>query len=237
MHGLQGDPVRTWSWKGRSSSSSDSAQGPAEGHPQASDPGEATDSLEQAAASEDSSRTESKESVDPLCSKVSHNVKMALNAFSTSKRKRPSPESKTDCSSGLQHRKVLLKEVFWPGDLLPRDCSGARILTWGYDSRITRFHTAPTNKNDIFSHAQDLLCALSAERPLNRPIIFVAHSLGGIIVKDVSTRASINSILRQSSHLIRDDLKLQLIVLSSFVGRKQLKGMKIIRTLLYPPSQ
>jgi hypothetical protein len=79
-------------------------------------------------------------------------------------------------------------EVFWPKDLLPIDRPDVRILTWGYDTIVTR-GWQPVNKNNLFAHARDLLYALERERPLRRPIIFVAHSLGGIMVKEVLRRA------------------------------------------------
>ena len=75
--------------------------------------------------------------------------------------------------------------VYWPRDLLPTDCPKARIMTWGYDTIITKGIAAPTNKSSIFAHARDLLFALNRERPQGRPLMFVAHSLGGIVVKEV----------------------------------------------------
>jgi hypothetical protein len=75
--------------------------------------------------------------------------------------------------------------VYWPRDLLPTDCPKARILTWGYDTNVIKGIAAPTNKSNIFAHAKDLLYALDRGRPQGRPLIFVAHSLGGIIVKEV----------------------------------------------------
>ncbi|KAL9112920.1 MAG: hypothetical protein Q9227_002784 [Pyrenula ochraceoflavens] len=38
---------------------------------------------------------------------------------------------------------------------------------------------------DIFSHSKDVLFALQRERDPDHPIVFVAHSLGGIILKEV----------------------------------------------------
>jgi hypothetical protein len=77
------------------------------------------------------------------------------------------------------------RELHWPRDLLPRDCSDARILVWGYDSHISKGY-AGSNKSNIFAHAKDLLYSLQREKPPRRPIIFVAHSLGGLIVKEVA---------------------------------------------------
>jgi hypothetical protein len=74
--------------------------------------------------------------------------------------------------------------VYWPRDLLPRDCPNARIIAFGYDSWVTRGYVA-ADKGSIFSHAKDLLYALDRIRERGRRLMFVAHSLGGIIVKEV----------------------------------------------------
>lgn len=100
----------------------------------------------------------------------------------------------------LRNRRARIKdahkfeasEVFWPFDLLPDDCGNARILTWGYDSKVSHFFGGATNQSNITAHARNLLHALKIRR-LNcqgRSLIFVAHSLGGIIVKDVLRRAA-----------------------------------------------
>ncbi|KAK4206609.1 hypothetical protein QBC37DRAFT_121152 [Rhypophila decipiens] len=75
--------------------------------------------------------------------------------------------------------------VYWPRDLLPSQCPWARVLAWGYDTVVTKTFTAPSNKNNVLSHAKDLLFSLGRERPTDRPVVFVAHSLGGIMVKEV----------------------------------------------------
>lgn len=82
-------------------------------------------------------------------------------------------------------RGKLASDVFWPHDLLPADCPQAQIFTWGYDTDVTKgFKTA--NHDSLFSHAKNLLAALERERQVGRPLIFVAHSLGGIVVKEVT---------------------------------------------------
>jgi len=61
-------------------------------------------------------------------------------------------------------------------------------MTWGYDTVITKGYAGPVDKGNIFSHAKDLLNALVRKRygpSSRRALIFVAHSLGGIIVKEV----------------------------------------------------
>lgn len=87
--------------------------------------------------------------------------------------------------NGMSNASVA-KLVYWPRDLLPDDCPEARIITWGYDTVVTHGYSRATSKNNIFAHAKDLLFSLNRERSQDTPIIFVAHSLGGIIVKEVS---------------------------------------------------
>ena len=70
--------------------------------------------------------------------------------------------------------------TFWPADLLPKDFKSIRVLTFGYDSMVTKSLTGLTSKNGIFEHGRSFLRALSRARVHcgDRPVIFVAHSLG-----------------------------------------------------------
>ncbi|OOQ86355.1 hypothetical protein PEBR_21823 [Penicillium brasilianum] len=71
---------------------------------------------------------------------------------------------------------------FWPVDLLPKTLAVfpvfPRILTYSYDA---------SKGDDILSHAQELAETVASDRKigncLDRPIIFVCHALGGIVVK------------------------------------------------------
>ena len=70
--------------------------------------------------------------------------------------------------------------LFWPAELLPRDFNNVRILTYGYDSKVTKAFKGPTNKDGIFQHGVSFLGALKRVRSDcgDRPIVVVAHSLG-----------------------------------------------------------
>ncbi|KAG7403952.1 Nephrocystin-3 [Fusarium oxysporum f. sp. raphani] len=75
--------------------------------------------------------------------------------------------------------------IHWLRDLLPDDAPRARILSWGYDANT---HAASgTSSLFLYDHARTLVADLSRKRKLTnssqRPIIFIAHSLGGIVVK------------------------------------------------------
>ncbi|KAL8344433.1 hypothetical protein RB601_004802 [Gaeumannomyces tritici] len=82
--------------------------------------------------------------------------------------------------------------VYWPTDLLPSTIPDARIMTYGYDTHIRHQVFGPrASQNTIYDIAGDFLVALEAERrgATHRPLIFIAHSLGGIVVKEMLRRS------------------------------------------------
>lgn len=79
--------------------------------------------------------------------------------------------------------------TFWPRDLLPSLIPTARILIFGYNSSVL----SDANNAPVSTHASSLLRRVTNEREnaLHRPIIFVAHSLGGLLVKQALVDAGI----------------------------------------------
>ena len=72
--------------------------------------------------------------------------------------------------------------TLWLRDLLPDDVPSARIMTFGYDSTVA-FSNSVVRIED---KALDLLNRLGLRRDettYKRPLIFICHSLGGILVK------------------------------------------------------
>ncbi|KAF5541965.1 hypothetical protein FPHYL_11698 [Fusarium phyllophilum] len=74
----------------------------------------------------------------------------------------------------------------WPETLLPPRLGSARVLTYGYDAYLVRKPVASTN--GLADFAINLLNDLSIERASSnassRPLVFVAHSLGGLVCKE-----------------------------------------------------
>ena len=78
----------------------------------------------------------------------------------------------------------------WPKTFLPNVIPDARIYTWGYDADVNGFLSS-SSQNTIHQHADNLLSDLADSiQDQAIPIIFVVHSLGGIIVKDVLNKSS-----------------------------------------------
>jgi len=92
--------------------------------------------------------------------------------------------------------------VYWPRDLLKNDFPDARVLVFQYDADITGiFSTASSNQ--LSDHAGNMLGDLARVREgtdtEDRSLIFVAHSLGGLVVQKALTlsRASPLQHIRQ----------------------------------------
>ena len=92
---------------------------------------------------------------------------------------------------GHATRTWTASKVCWPKDLLPKSLPYARIMTFGYNTLET--NEPPLRIRDL---AKILLDSLTNNRRLTkavtRPLIFVAHSLGGLIVKEVQNASCIS---------------------------------------------
>ncbi|KAI1827201.1 hypothetical protein F4861DRAFT_494406 [Xylaria intraflava] len=74
----------------------------------------------------------------------------------------------------------------WPQTLLASELPTSRILTFGYDASVANWKGA-ASESRIEDHAWNLLASLAECRDDNaseRPIIFVCHSLGGLVCKN-----------------------------------------------------
>ncbi|OQE35114.1 hypothetical protein PENCOP_c014G06499, partial [Penicillium coprophilum] len=80
-------------------------------------------------------------------------------------------------------------QCYWLGDLLPVDIPDARIMTFGYDANVRG-----SSLNTFKDSARLLLHHLLLKRdpgtiPSSRPILFICHSLGGIVAKQALVKA------------------------------------------------
>ena len=70
----------------------------------------------------------------------------------------------------------------WLRDALPHDLPCARVLTYGYDTRLAGSHSFENLEDVALKFRRSLKVALG-DRPSDRPLIFIAHSLGGLVLK------------------------------------------------------
>ncbi|ODA75958.1 hypothetical protein RJ55_08599 [Drechmeria coniospora] len=80
--------------------------------------------------------------------------------------------------------------TFWPVDLLPSALRGtpANVLVYGYNADVySRRYDRSASDNFIHQHAQTLVTSLTlfrkSEGTFRNPIVWVCHSLGGILTK------------------------------------------------------
>lgn len=161
VHGLQGHPYKTWACKTAHRDVPSTA-----------------DSKVEAAADGNGSRKSYHRIVPRFSRKSSGSSSIGPNS---SLKSYSMPRDGGDVKEG---------QVFWPKDLLPIQYPNARILVYGYDTRVTNYLSGPTNENSIRSHGKDLLSSLAAFRKLDSPLILIAHSLGGIVVKEMLANSS-----------------------------------------------
>ncbi|KAF8519406.1 hypothetical protein BU17DRAFT_47785, partial [Hysterangium stoloniferum] len=79
--------------------------------------------------------------------------------------------------------------VLWLRDLLPEALPTARILTYGYDART---HSENRSSQTLYDLSTDFVGKLSNFRihtKSDRPLIFIAHSFGGIMLKNALIHA------------------------------------------------
>jgi len=89
------------------------------------------------------------------------------------------------CVDSWTYRDTPKASVFWLQDLLPEKMPNARIMTFQYDAKVV----GNTSVSSVSDNARQLAELLRDKRdPLdgvdpNRPIVFIGHSLGGIVIK------------------------------------------------------
>ncbi|KAI9692467.1 MAG: hypothetical protein M1822_006698 [Bathelium mastoideum] len=75
----------------------------------------------------------------------------------------------------------------WLRDALPQDLDNAQIYLYGYDSRLPNsqsFQGIVALATTLRQRLQRLRSTEQKGRPVPRPLVFIAHSLGGILVKE-----------------------------------------------------
>lgn len=92
------------------------------------------------------------------------------------------------------------KGVFWLKDFLPLEFPGCRVFTYGYNAKI--YFSRGTGQIESFARTLlELVMDIRTKREdMKRPIVFVAHSMGGLVVKKALTLATLD--LRRYGNIV-----------------------------------
>ncbi|KAL6402668.1 hypothetical protein AUP68_14122 [Ilyonectria robusta] len=70
----------------------------------------------------------------------------------------------------------------WLRDTLPRLRPDIRVILYGYDTTLTKSNSFKSIKDIAWSFIENLKCITAPMKP--KPLVFIAHSLGGIIFQE-----------------------------------------------------
>ncbi|KAH7362469.1 hypothetical protein B0T11DRAFT_280856 [Plectosphaerella cucumerina] len=99
----------------------------------------------------------------------------------------------TRSASGFESKTAHKERVHWPRDLLPLDIPNANIFVYGYNADVfgTLAKTSSSGMT-LTQIAQNMLMDFDRGLADDIPIILCAHSLGGILVKEVLWQSKTN---------------------------------------------
>lgn len=79
----------------------------------------------------------------------------------------------------------------WPKSWLAKDCPALRVISVGYDTSLSDWRArCPMERKSIAFRSNELLQKLRAAGVGERPVIWVSHSMGGLLVKKMLLEAS-----------------------------------------------
>ncbi|KAI3322899.1 hypothetical protein HD806DRAFT_544955 [Xylariaceae sp. AK1471] len=111
------------------------------------------------------------------------------NVLKTLFRPKQSVSIRVDGNNENNENPSIEHKMFWPQDYLLEDVPEAEVWTYGYNADVIGGLFQADNQNSVSQHGRDLAVKLDREIENQMPIVFVAHSLGGIIVKDAICRS------------------------------------------------
>ncbi|ELU05994.1 hypothetical protein CAPTEDRAFT_73042, partial [Capitella teleta] len=93
----------------------------------------------------------------------------------------------------------------WPKDWLAKDCPSARILTVEYDTNLSTWSTAcPYDHAERTLRARSLILLnkLREAGVGERPIIWIGHSMGGLLIKSILAQSEAEQITKATKGII-----------------------------------
>jgi hypothetical protein len=88
----------------------------------------------------------------------------------------------------------------WLKDFLPKQIPNARIMSYGYNSAL-QFSKSVADLTSFADHLlNDLKTFRNTPQELDRPLIFVCHSLGGLLFKRVRKKKCVTGAPKTYAH-------------------------------------
>jgi hypothetical protein len=95
----------------------------------------------------------------------------------------------------------VCQSLYWLRDLIPTAVPNARVLTYGYNTSLHHDGNSMTEDSAVDDVVWNFLLSLELARRVHscRPLLLIAHSIGGIVVKEALRRSS--GCKKHQSHL------------------------------------
>ncbi|POR38318.1 Uncharacterized protein TPAR_01489 [Tolypocladium paradoxum] len=92
-------------------------------------------------------------------------------------------------SHALGSWKSPISDDVWLRDFLPGDVPNIRVLLYGYDTTLPGSLSKQSIEDLGGSLLEQIIAFRASDRTSHRPIIFIGHSLGGLLIKEALVRA------------------------------------------------
>ncbi|RDW66546.1 hypothetical protein BP6252_10181 [Coleophoma cylindrospora] len=136
--------------------------------------------------------------------------------------------------TGDRRRSWTKNNVFWPKELLPLDLPLARIITFGYDAAVVDLNNE-VSQSTMETHAADICDRLARLRlgtsAVERPIIFVAHSLGGLVCAQTIVNGA-SGVPTDNAFTIANRTRGIVFLGTPFHGSPTAKYMEVLRRVI-----
>ncbi|XP_016018243.1 protein SERAC1 isoform X1 [Rousettus aegyptiacus] len=136
----------------------------------------------------------------------------------------------------------------WPKTWLARDCPTLRIISVEYDTSLSDWRArCPMERKSIAFRSNELLRKLRAAGVGDRPVIWVSHSMGGLLVKKMLLEASrkpelstvisntrgmvFYSVPHRGSHLAEFSVNVRYLLFPSLEVKELSKDSPALKTL------
>lgn len=136
--------------------------------------------------------------------------------------------------SGHRRATWTKDSILWPQELLPTDIPSARVITFGYEAAVIDLNNEVT-QSTMETHAADIcdrLAGLRSGTPsFKRPIVFVAHSLGGLVCAQAIVKGA-SGVSTDNSYTIANNTQGIIFLGTPFHGSPSAKYMEVLRRVI-----